>query len=136
MYFCAQKIWPLPFPDKIGIVAVKSIALGTRAILSVKNQTHNVPRKSAGEKKVLRHEIKTRVNDQKFTELSNLLPKTRCKTMSELVRNILHNKPIKVYTVDESFPKLMEEISSIRKELNAIGININQVTRGFNNSTD
>ncbi len=56
--------------------------------------------------------------------------------MSELVRNILHNKPIKVYSVDESFPKLMEEISGIRKELNAIGININQVTRSFNNSPD
>ena len=95
-----------------------------------------MPRKIAAEKKVLRHEIKTRVNNQKFNELNDLLPKTRCKTMSELVRNILHNRPIKIYSVDESFPKLMEEISGIRKELNAIGININQVTRYFNNVSD
>ncbi len=54
--------------------------------------------------------------------------------MSELVRSILYNRPIKVYTVDESFPKLREEISGIRKELKAIGINTNQVTRYFNSA--
>jgi hypothetical protein len=95
-----------------------------------------MPRGKAGEKKVLRHEIKTRVNDQKFKELSDLLTKTKYKTMSELVRDILHNRPIKVYTVDESFPKLMEEISGIRKEIKAVGININQVTRYFNSAPD
>lgn len=95
-----------------------------------------MPREKAGEKKALRHEIKTRVNDQKFNELNNLLAKTRCKTMSELIRNILHNRPVKVYTVDESIPKIMEELSGIRKELKSIGININQVTHYFNIAPD
>jgi len=62
-----------------------------------------MPREKAGEKKVLRYEIKTRVNDQKFRELSDLLQKARCRIMSELVRNILYNRPVKVFTVDETF---------------------------------
>lgn len=93
-------------------------------------------RERASEKKALRHEIKTRVNDQKFNELNNLLAKTRYKTMSELVRNILHNRPVKVYTVDESIPEIMEDLSGIRKELKSIGININQVTHYFNSTPD
>jgi hypothetical protein len=93
-------------------------------------------RERAGEKKNLRHEIKTRVNDQKFGELNDLLSKTRCHTMSELVRNILYNRPVKVFTVDETFHQQMEELSAIRKELKAIGININQITRYFNSATD
>lgn len=95
-----------------------------------------MPGKDAGEKKMLRHEIKTRVNDPKFNELNDLLAKTRCKTMSELIRNILHNRPVKVYTVDESIHNIMEELSGIRKELKSIGININQVTHYFNVSSE
>ncbi len=93
-------------------------------------------REKAGEKKILRNEIKTRVNDQKYWELSELLSKTRCHTMSELVRNILYNRPVKVFTIDETFHQQMEELSAIRKELKAIGININQITRYFNSATD
>ncbi len=93
-------------------------------------------REKAGEKKNLRYEIKTRVNDQKFRELSELLDKTRCHTMSELVRNILYNRPVKVFAIDETFHQQMEELSAIRKELKAIGININQITRYFNSVTD
>lgn len=92
-------------------------------------------REKAGEKEVLRHEIKTRVNDQKFRELADLLQKTRCHTMSELVRNILNNRPVKVFSVDETYHQQMEELSAIRKELKAMGVNLNQLTRYFN-STD
>ncbi len=80
--------------------------------------------RNRGERKeVLRHEVKTRVNEQKFKELVTLLAKTHHRTMSELVRNILYNRPIKTYIIDETFSKAMEEISGVRKELNAIGIN-------------
>ncbi len=93
--------------------------------------------RNRGERKdVLRHEVKTRVNEQKFKELTTLLAKTHHRTMSELVRNILYNRPIKTYIIDETFSKVMEEISGVRKELNSIGININQVTRNFNASSN
>src|SRR6266542_6066491 len=93
--------------------------------------------RNRGERKeVLRHEVKTRVNEQKFKELVTLLAKTHHRTMSELFRNILYNRTIKTYIIDETFSKVMEEISGVRKELNAIGININQVTRNFNASSD
>lgn len=130
MYFCAQKIWPLSSGVSRG--EINSPRNSGYFVSNIK--TCEMPRKESGEKKELRHEIKTRVNQQKFNELNDLLAKTKCRTMSELVRNILYNKPIKVYTIDESFPRLMEEISGVRKELKAIGININQVTRYFNSS--
>src|SRR5438067_5962150 len=121
MYLCAQNLAP-SFRSQSGrrTIAPRNSGLFCQLLLN----RFSMRGKSAGEKKVLRHEIKTRVNDQKFQELNDLLVKTRCRTMSELVRNILHNRPIKIYTVDESFHKQMEEISGVRKELKAIGINI------------
>lgn len=55
--------------------------------------------------------------------------------MSEMVRDILDNRPIRVLVHDDSLEQYMEVLSSIQKELRSIGININQVTRHFNSST-
>ncbi len=50
----------------------------------------------------------------------------------DLLRNILHDRTIKVYTHDQSLDLLMEELSRLRAEIRAIGVNINQITRSFN----
>lgn len=84
------------------------------------------------ESEILKHEIKTRVNDAKFVQLSELLNKSECRNMSELVRHILHNRPVVLLHRDKSLDLLMEELAGIRKELRSIGININQITRQFN----
>lgn len=81
---------------------------------------------------ILKHEIKTRVNDARFKQLSDLLEKSECRNMSELVRHILNNRPVTLLHRDKSLDLLIEELSRIRKELRAIGININQITRQFN----
>jgi len=52
--------------------------------------------------------------------------------MSALVRDILHRRPVKVYTYDRSLDVVMEELSTLRAEIKSIGININQITRFFN----
>jgi hypothetical protein len=94
-----------------------------------------MPRKKAKEGEVLQHEIKTRVNEHRFNELSDLLRKSRFQSMSEMIRDVLDNKPIRVLVHDDSLEQYMEVLSSIQKELRSIGININQITRHFNSST-
>lgn len=47
------------------------------------------------------------------------------------MRYILDERAIVVHTHDNSLDKVMEELSGIRKELQAIGVNINQVTHRF-----
>src|ERR1700744_4122482 len=76
--------------------------------------------------------IHTRLTQEKFDELTDLLKRSRSlHSKSELVRYILENRKIVTVNYDASLDKVMEELSTIRKELQAIGININQVTRQF-----
>jgi hypothetical protein len=87
-------------------------------------------------KNKLPHLIETRVDETKYNELKQLAVQTKSKRMSELIRDILYNRKIKIVTYDASLDKVMEELSAIRSELNAIGVNINQVTRYFNSDPD
>jgi hypothetical protein len=80
----------------------------------------------------LKHQVCTRVNDQKFRELSALLDRNPSMDMSTLVRHILHNRQIKVFTRDMTLDNLMEELARLRGEIRAIGVNINQMTKQFN----
>lgn len=84
------------------------------------------------EKERLTHRIHTRITRQKYEELSALLKRSGGQhSLSELLRNILDNRQIRVRTYDASLEKIMEELSAIRTQIHAIGININQVTRRF-----
>lgn len=90
-------------------------------------------RKKLPEDKKLKYEIKTRVSEAKYRELQGMLnPELHRQDISGLVRNILYNRKIRVYTYDCTMDKVMEELCGIRSELKAIGININQMTRVFN----
>ena len=95
-----------------------------------------MPRKKAKEDEILQHEIKTRVNDTRYKALSDLLRQSRFQSMSEMIRDILDHKPIRVLTHDDSLEQYMEVLSSIQRELRSIGININQITRHFNSSSE
>lgn len=76
--------------------------------------------------------VHTRLTRQKYEELCALLEEARSiHSLSELLRHILDNKTIVVKKVDITMDKIMNELAAIRKELLAIGININQVTRAF-----
>lgn len=79
----------------------------------------------------LDYRVFTRISKEKYEQLHQMLKQSRCRTISELLRKILENKPIVVKTYDTSLDKVMEQLCGIRKELHAIGININQVTRYF-----
>jgi len=92
---------------------------------------HNTPDQDA-----LKHKLFTRVNDEKFKELQDILEKNGNIDMSGLLRNILYNRPTKVYSRDLTLDNLMEELSKLRGEINAIGNNINQITKKFNTFPD
>ena len=89
-------------------------------------------RRKVPEDLALHHEIKTRVNTRKYQELQRILRQNPNKDMSSLLRDFLHDRPIKVFTHDQTLDNLMEELAKLRMEIKAIGVNINQITRLFN----
>lgn len=83
-------------------------------------------------KDMLECRIHTRITREKYDELLALLGRSRSiKTLSELLRNILDDKEIVIRHYDSSLDEVMEKLSLIHKELQAIGVNINQVTHRF-----
>jgi len=80
----------------------------------------------------LDHRVHVRLTKEKYDELNALLSRTRgVHSLSELVRDILMDKQITVKSFNASAEKLVNELVRIRKEINAIGVNLNQVTRKF-----
>lgn len=80
----------------------------------------------------LTHRIHTRITQKKYEELSQLLTQSRnVHSHSELLRYLLDNRPIIIRTRNDSLDKVMQELGAIRRELQAIGGNINQITRHF-----
>lgn len=76
--------------------------------------------------------VMTRIRNDKYQELSSIAKRTKDQTVSSIVRDIIHNNQVKVYTHDESTDLLLEELTALRSELNSIGVNFNQITRHFN----
>jgi hypothetical protein len=92
-------------------------------------------RRKTVEEKVLSYKIHARIAPEKYQALTDLLKQTRYGSMSELIRRILEEREVRVVTYDRSLDQVMEALCSIEKELHAIGVNINQITRQFNSST-
>ena len=80
----------------------------------------------------LTHLVITRIGDKKYAELQRILEDDPTNDMSRLLRDILHNRTIKVFTRDKTLDNTMEELAKLRSEIRAIGVNINQITRLFN----
>jgi hypothetical protein len=92
-----------------------------------------MPRKKAvNQEEVLSHPIIIRVTETVFNRLEELRKDSHYNSIGEVARRILSNRKIKLYYKDISMNGPMEEMALIRKELKAIGININQLTRSFN----
>ncbi|ATP56502.1 mobilization protein [Pedobacter ginsengisoli] len=78
------------------------------------------------------HSIRTRVNKETYQKLESLLANSTCQSIGELARKLITREKINCTYRDITMNAPMEELTSIRKELKAIGININQITRTFN----
>jgi predicted CopG family antitoxin len=92
-----------------------------------------MPRKKAkNQKELLTHNVIVRVTETVFNKLEKMRVESGGSSVAEVVRKILSNRKIKIFHQDNSMNAPMEEMALIRKELKAIGININQITRTFN----
>lgn len=76
--------------------------------------------------------ITLRLPEQFYNKLEGQQKQSNCRTLGEFARNILLEKEVIWYHKDASMDGVNAELAGIRKELKAIGININQVTRYFN----
>lgn len=81
---------------------------------------------------LLSHNLIIRVTETTFERLQKLQQDSKSLSIAEVARRILSGKKINLYHHDISMNPVMEELAMIRKELKAIGVNINQITRSFN----
>jgi len=80
----------------------------------------------------LTHLIGVRVSAEFYGKLEAQRKETNCQTLGEFARHILQKEEIIFYHKDATLDSVAAELAGIKKELNAIGSNINQVTRYFN----
>lgn len=92
-----------------------------------------MPRKKAtNQEALLTKNVIVRITETTFNKLEKMQVESGSNSMAEVVRRILSNQKIKLFHQDISMNAPMEEMALIRKELKAIGINVNQITRTFN----
>ena len=70
--------------------------------------------------------LRVRLSPGELKKIQDKCSRSTCKKLSEYVRKILLDKPITVYTRNQSLDDFMAEMIRLRNELNAIGNNINQ----------
>lgn len=73
-----------------------------------------------------------RVTENTYNRLEKLRKDSKNLSIAAVARKILSGQKINLYHHDVSLNPIMEELALIRKELKAIGVNINQITRSFN----
>jgi len=91
-----------------------------------------MPRKKTPENKLLKYRVTTKIDESTYLKLRRLLDENPHNDMSRVVRAVLINRPIRVFTRDLTLDNLMEELARVRTELKHIGVNINQITKKFN----
>lgn len=67
-----------------------------------------------------------------YQTLERRFKKTMFRKLSEYTRNVLLEKNIVVTYRDKAMDEILEELVLLRRELNAIGNNLNQATRNIN----
>jgi len=94
-----------------------------------------MPRKKlADTDELLSHPIIMRVTETVFKRLEKIKNESDCRSVGEVARKIISKEKINCFYRDISLNAPMEEMALIRKELKAIGININQQTHRFHTS--
>jgi len=88
-------------------------------------------KKSADPEKILTRVLRIRLTDAAFKRLEKISKSSDCHTVGEAARKILSKEKITLFYKDITLNSTMEELALIRKELRAIGININQITKAF-----
>jgi hypothetical protein len=89
-------------------------------------------KKVKAQDELLSRNLIIRVTETTFKHLKKIHSESNYASIAEVARRILSNRQVKLFYKDVSMNSQMEEMALIRKELKSIGININQITRSFN----
>jgi hypothetical protein len=75
-----------------------------------------------------------RLKPDEYQTLNNKFKKTQFRKLSEYMRSVLLERPVTVNYRDKAMDDVLEEMILIRRELNAIGNNLNQAMRSINSA--
>ncbi|WP_295769309.1 plasmid mobilization relaxosome protein MobC [uncultured Mucilaginibacter sp.] len=76
--------------------------------------------------------VTTRFKPEEYLMIDRRFKKTRFRKMSEYIRSVLLEKPVTVNYRNKSMDEMLEELALLRRELSAIGNNLNQAVRQIN----
>lgn len=79
----------------------------------------------------LPHRVECRIPESKFQELNGIIEKSQGLTMSELVRNILLGKKVRLIHYDASLDIIMEKLSEYSSIIKGLAIDVNQICISF-----
>lgn len=80
-------------------------------------------------KENLSKKVTVRFKPAEYNKLNVSFKTTTKKKLSQYIRFVLLDKPVTVYTRDQSLDNFVAELSSLRHELSAIGSNFNQLVK-------
>lgn len=83
---------------------------------------------------LLTRSIIVRVTEDDYLKYDKLQQNSDCRSIAEVVRRILAKSQIICYHKDARMDGPMELLTGIQKELQYIGHNINQITKGYHQS--
>jgi len=81
------------------------------------------------EKVNLTRKVTVRFKPDEYNKVNTSFKSTTKKKLSEYIRFVLLEKPVTVYTRDQSLDEFMAELVRLRNELSAIGNNFNQLVK-------
>ena len=73
--------------------------------------------------------LQVRLTPKESEKINNKFSHSTCRKLSDYIRKKLLDKPIAIYTRNQSLDDFMAEMIVLRNELNAIGNNYNQVVK-------
>jgi hypothetical protein len=88
------------------------------------------------EKGKLSRKVTVRFTEVEYKKIYTGFKSTTKRKLSEYIRSVLLNKPVTVYTRNQSFDDFVAELILLRRELNAIGNNFNQSVKKLNAMDD
>ena len=80
--------------------------------------------------------ITIRLTEQEYQKLLQGLKQSVDRKLSDYARKLLSGKPVKMLVRNQSMDLFTEEMAALRKELNALGNNFNQVVKRINSVPD
>lgn len=77
---------------------------------------------------LLKYKVGVRFDEKTYNKLKSQVQQSNASTIGELVRKIVTGEKVTFFVKDISMEEPTAELIRIRKEINAIGRNINQLT--------